>query len=159
MHFVSNNLKYLRKKHKLSQCDLADRIGLKRGNIASYEKSIAEPKISNIVKLANFFQVGLTDFIASDMSEGSDYVKVEVPQERILVDDELSKIKAQCAQFDGMINGMRCYHSYTMKKIENPSDDIKALSSEVERLLGIAGALMESHKYLIQVIDNHDNCH
>ena len=23
---------------------------------------------------------------------------------------------------------------------------------------GIAGALMESHKYLIQVIDNHDTC-
>lgn len=158
MHFVSTNLKHLRKKHKLSQCDLADRIGLKRGNIASYEKSIAEPKISNIVKLATFFQVSLTDFIGKDMSDESEYVSVEIPQERILVDDELSKIKAQCAQFEGMINGMHCYHSYTMKKIENPSDDIKALSSEVERLLGIAGALMESHKYLIQVIDNHDTC-
>lgn len=158
MNFVGTNIKYLRKKHNLSQCDLADKIGLNRGNITTYEKSIAEPKLSTIVKLANFFHVSITDLVITDMSNELDEVKAVIPHEPILVDDEFSKIKDQCNQFDGMINGIQCFHSFTMKKIENPSDEIKTLGNEVERLLGIAESLIESHKYLIQVIENHDNC-
>ncbi|MFK7950217.1 MAG: helix-turn-helix domain-containing protein [Saprospiraceae bacterium] len=157
MHFVSNNIKFLRKKHKLSQCELADKIGLKRGNIASYEKSIAEPKILNLTKLANYFQVSISDFVTSDLSNGIPEANLPI-SEPIMVGDEFSKIKAQCAEFDSMIKGMHCYHSFTMKKIESPTEDIKVLSNEVERLLSVAKSLMESHKYLIQVIDNHDNC-
>lgn len=158
MHFVSNNIKYLRKKHKLSQCQLADKIGLKRGNIASYEKSIAEPKILNLKKLANYFQVTISDFVTSDLSNGTSEPNAVVNSEPILVVDDFEKIKAQCAEFDSMIKGMHCYHSFTMNKIDNQTDDIKTLSNEVERLLGVAESLMESHKYLIKVIDNHDNC-
>lgn len=158
MHFVSTNIKYLRKKHKLSQCDLADKIGLKRGNIASYEKSVAEPKILNIVKLANYFQVSISDFVMTDLSNETPAANIEMNSEPILVDDEFAKIKNQCVQFDSMINGMQCYHNYTMKKIEQPTEEIKTLSNEVERLLGVASSIMESHKYLIEVIENHDNC-
>ena len=158
MHFVSTNIKYLRKKHRLSQCDLADKIGLKRGNIASYEKSIAEPKILNVMKLAKYFQVSISDFVMTDLSNEALHTDTEINSEPILVDDEFERIKTQCVQFDSMINGMHCYHSYTMKKIEHPTDEIKTLSNEVERLLGVAESLMESHKYLIQVIENHDNC-
>lgn len=157
MHFVSNNIKFLRKKHRLSQCQLADKIGLKRGNIASYEKSIAEPKILNLTKLANYFQVSISDFVTSDLSSG--IPEVDSPNsEPILVEDEFSKIKAQCAEFDSMLKGMHCYHGFRMKQIDEQSDDIKMLSNEVERLLSVAESLMESHKYLIKVIDNHDNC-
>lgn len=158
MHFVSTNIKYLRKKHKLSQCELADRIGLKRGNIASYEKSIAEPKILNLTKLANYFQVSVSDFVTSDLSSANPDNQIQINSEPILVEDEFEKIKAQCTEFDSMIKGMRCYHSFRMKQVTESSEDVKMLSNEIERLLDVTKSLMDSHKYLIQVIENHDNC-
>lgn len=158
MNFVSTNIKFLRKQHRLSQCELADRIGLKRGNIASYEKSIAEPKITNLTKLAHFFQVSVSDFVISDLSNGTPIKEISSNNEPILIQDEFEKIKAQASEFESMIKGMHCYHSFTMKKINEHTEDVQTLSNEVERLLNVAKSLMESHKYLIHKIDNHDNC-
>lgn len=158
MHFVSTNIKYLRKKHNLSQCQLADKIGLKRGNIASYEKSIAEPKILNLRKLANYFNVTISDLVTIDLTSDIPKEDTSLNSEPILVEDEFSKIKAQCEEFDSMLKGMHCYHSFRMKQISEESDDIKMLSNEVEKLLEVAKSLMDSHKYLLQVIENHDNC-
>lgn len=161
MNFVSTNIKYLRKRDKLSQCELADRVGLKRGNIASYEKSIAEPKILNLRKLANYFQVTISDFVVRDLSdenaEGEKPV-VDVVASPILVQEEFQRIVTECTEFENMISGMSCYHNFRMNQITENTDDIKMLSSEVERLLSVAKCLVKSHKYLIQKIDNHDNC-
>ena len=52
------NIRYLRKKMNLSQEELANAIGLNRGNIASYESGTAEPKIANLVKMSKLFSPG-----------------------------------------------------------------------------------------------------
>lgn len=162
MNFVSTNIKYLRKKHRLSQCELADRIGLKRGNIASYEKSIAEPKILNLNKLACYFQVTIGDFVTIDLSNETatknNEPKVEAVIEPILAQDEFQRIMRDCNEFENIISGMSCYHNFRMNQIKEHTEDIKMLSSEVERLLSVAKCLVDSHKYLIEKIDNHDNC-
>lgn len=56
-HNLARNLKFLRKSHGLSQQKLAEQLGLKRNNIASYEAGIVEPKPLNFLKMALFFGV------------------------------------------------------------------------------------------------------
>ncbi len=159
MNFVSTNIKYLRIRHNLSQCELADKVGLKRGNIASYEKCIAEPKLLNLSKLANFFQISISAFISHDLSKGEPIIEEKQDNlQRIVVDEELERIVAECKEFENIINGMKCYHNFRMNQIKEHTDDIKLISAEVERLLSVAKCLIESHQYLIRKIDNNNNC-
>ena len=65
MSTIANNLKYLRKKKKLTQQQFADELGIKRASVGAYEESRAEPKYELLKKIADFY--GLTmDELAND---------------------------------------------------------------------------------------------
>ena len=66
--FLQQNIRLLRKNLKLSQEELASRVGLNRGNIASYENGSAEPKICNLLKIANLFGISIIDITQKDLS-------------------------------------------------------------------------------------------
>ncbi len=84
----SENLKSLRKAHKLTQKQLADEIGVSARTIQNYERGTILPKKRvTIQKLAAFFDVPVTalitpaDFYAIDAAERSgpkDAVKVRL---------------------------------------------------------------------------------
>ena len=55
-HFALR-LKTLRKAKGLTQQELADRLGLKRAALGAYEEGRAEPRLINVIALADFFGV------------------------------------------------------------------------------------------------------
>lgn len=59
------NLKQLRKRSGLTQGTLADKLGLKRAVIGAYEEGRAEPKIENLIKIANFFNRTVDEIVGS----------------------------------------------------------------------------------------------
>jgi len=65
MSNISSNLKFLRKKKRLTQQQFADAMGVKRASIGAYEEDRAEPKYELLKKIADFY--GLTmDELAND---------------------------------------------------------------------------------------------
>lgn len=158
MHFVGQNIKYFRKQFNLSQCDLADKVGLKRGNIASYEKNIAEPKICNLIKLAEFFQVGISEIVLHDFTKGTMIIKKEIENTAPLIDSDIEQVAEQSKEFENIISGIKCYHKFQMEKITEPSEEINLLSTEVNRLLSVSDSLMKAHNYLIQKFRKYPNC-
>jgi len=68
---LATNLKYLRKKAKISQHQLAQDLGLTRSNIASYESGRAEPKASYLASIALYFEVDLIVLIDGDVAQTS----------------------------------------------------------------------------------------
>lgn len=75
MTYLSENIKHLRKEQSWTQGLLAERLGLKRSQIGSYEEGRAEPKISTLQKISALFQRSIDDLIHLDLklSGGSDY--------------------------------------------------------------------------------------
>lgn len=71
MNFLSCNIKYLRKQRGLTQEKLANKIGLKRAIIGSYEEDRALPKLSTIQIIANYFKVSLDKLVNCDLSVGN----------------------------------------------------------------------------------------
>ncbi len=69
MNYISSNIRFLRTLAGLSQGELAEKVGLNRGNITSYERNIAKPSIEFLPKLTDFFNVNLVDFIQKDLSK------------------------------------------------------------------------------------------
>ena len=61
-------MKYLRKSSGLTQDQLAEKIGLNRPAVGSYEEGRAEPKIAVLQKLADFFSISVDQLINADLN-------------------------------------------------------------------------------------------
>lgn len=60
---ISMNLKKLRKRHKCTQEEVADRIGVSRQAVAKWENGETLPDIDHCVALAELFGVTLDDLV------------------------------------------------------------------------------------------------
>lgn len=69
MSTVSNNIKFLRKKEHLTQEQLALKIGIKRSLVGAYEEGRADPRLNNLVKIAELFRVSVDSLISHDLSK------------------------------------------------------------------------------------------
>ena len=61
MHFA-NNLKFLRKRRRKSQMDLATELGLTRTTLSGYEKNV-QPPFPVLIKMSEYFNVSLDALI------------------------------------------------------------------------------------------------
>ena len=59
---IGNKLKTLRKGRKLTQQELADKMGLVRATISNYEVGRRSPHLSELKRFAEFYGVGLDYF-------------------------------------------------------------------------------------------------
>ena len=70
MVHLHSNLKFLRKKHSISQGEIADEFQLARTTYGDYERGKTEPNLQMLVAMANKYGVALDDLIASDLTRG-----------------------------------------------------------------------------------------
>ncbi|UNE49914.1 helix-turn-helix transcriptional regulator [Bacillus amyloliquefaciens] len=57
-----DRLTQLRKEKKLTQGEMAEKVGVHRGTYANYERGHRQPDYETLVKIADFFEVS-TDFL------------------------------------------------------------------------------------------------
>ncbi|MCH8545249.1 MAG: LexA family transcriptional regulator [Cryomorphaceae bacterium] len=67
-HYLSQNLKLLRKRKGWSQDELAQRYGLSRSALSAYEIGSAEPGIATLIRLSEDFLLPIDDLIKRDLN-------------------------------------------------------------------------------------------
>ncbi|MBK5506681.1 MULTISPECIES: helix-turn-helix domain-containing protein [Bacillus] len=87
---LGKKISELRKKQKLSQYELADRLGFSRGKLANYEQGQREPDYDTLKKIADFFEVS-TDYLL-DRTQTKEMVsnnpsKLSIREERDIARD------------------------------------------------------------------------
>lgn len=70
---IGNNIKTLRKKAGLTQEALAEQMGIKRSLIGAYEEGRAEPRINNLVKLSEVFNIPIDVLVQKDLAEPGEH--------------------------------------------------------------------------------------
>lgn len=85
---LSENLKNLRKKKGITQEELAIRLNVVRQTISKWEKGLSVPDADTLIKLADFFEVSVSDLLGS---------KVEKEVDSNIIADQLSRINEQLA--------------------------------------------------------------
>jgi transcriptional regulator with XRE-family HTH domain len=175
---ISANIKYLRTEKGLSQTAMAEAVGLKRGNIASYEKELAQPNIENLVKIAEYFGVDIHQMVNKDLQYSSKKITNEkspfkVFEENFPIqglkdrvnslkgnqnsDDKIKRLKVQNQDIQKMVDGFRAFHNMRMNSSEGSEELSKKLSSDYINLLDILQTVLKSNTDLIKIIDkNHD---
>ncbi len=169
-------MRYLRKLSRLSQQAFAEKVGLNRGNIASYEKGTAEPSIANVLKITKFFNVDLVDFIDTDLSETVENDTVEMviqndhvsfirdtindivnDTQQISNDREIASTQnliRQSIDHQSIIEGFKQYHKFKLKKynLNDLPDEWKSVLIDYERLIEVSESLTEINRELIKKI-------
>jgi transcriptional regulator with XRE-family HTH domain len=151
---LAKNIKFLRIREKLSQEQFAVKIGLNRGNIASYEKGTAEPSITNILKIVKYFNIDLVELVEYDLMLLSELtLGVELP---ISLDststtqsegnNQFDRLKERSADLQQILLGMRKFHLY--KKAKGISD-IDRMVKDYEDLLEVMNSLLITHQELL----------
>ena len=67
--FFSKNLQYLRKEKRITQAELATRIGVDQTTIGRWEDGNREPTIGNVSNIADYFNVSIPDLLDKDLSK------------------------------------------------------------------------------------------
>ena len=63
---IADRLVQLRKKHGLSQEELADKLGLSRQAVSKWERAEASPDTDNLICLAKLYGVSLDELLSTD---------------------------------------------------------------------------------------------
>ncbi|NBC82174.1 MAG: helix-turn-helix domain-containing protein [Bacteroidetes bacterium] len=69
MHFLGSNIRWLRKNKKLTQEELANKIGVKRTLVGAYEEGRVEPKLRTLLAIGHYFSISVDDLIRTDLQQ------------------------------------------------------------------------------------------
>jgi len=147
-------MRCLRKRAGLSQEDLAGRVGLNRGNIASYEKGTAEPKLCNLLRLSQFFGVSIHDLTRRDMSCEKSYATAYKNFLRLNSEEAaaLQDFETQAAELKDVYQGIaRCYEFLTRK---GPTEDphLRMLDGQFTQLRHLTEETLRTHRDLLDFV-------
>lgn len=65
---IGQNIKYLRRKKKFSQQDLANHLNVARTTLGDYERGHTEPNIDTIINMSKIFDVNIDALLKQDLS-------------------------------------------------------------------------------------------
>ena len=136
---IADRLIQLRKKHGLSQEELADKLGLSRQAVSKWERAEASPDTDNLICLAKLYGVSLDELLSTD-----DDVETIV-KEQVKKDDEVkvSGDSVVLQDSDGskvIINdsGVKAYDSKGNKVERKPKDKFIKVVDLVDCILSSA---------------------
>jgi transcriptional regulator with XRE-family HTH domain len=94
MSIVSDNMKYLRKLHGMTQDQFARRVGIKRASVGAYEEQRANPNIDVLKVMSKLFNVSVDDLLKKDLRkirETPSLIPTDKPSVASLVSDPQEK--------------------------------------------------------------------
>lgn len=155
MH-LHTNIRALRRHLNMSQEELATRIGLNRGNIASYENGSAEPRICNLVKLSQLFGVPIVDLIVKDLTleETLDLARLaaENHSSPFLEKEILDEFAREGEKLEELFKSLRtCCHFHQSSR-DQLSKDAQVLLLYFDQLFEAANGLLCNHQALLKMI-------
>lgn len=112
MIFLSQNIKFLREKNRLTGRNLAKLISRTPTTITDYESGKSIPPLDIILFFCNYFNIDLNsivlkDLVLEDKQGGKDVKVAEVQYEKIDVIEELYKLRKRMADIEGEIGEIR----------------------------------------------------
>lgn len=85
MSIFSDNLRYLRSKHHLSQQKIADNLIITRGRYAKYEDAASEPPVEIMLRISKFFHISIDLMLTVDLRKYPLEKIIKLPDNRIVL--------------------------------------------------------------------------
>lgn len=153
--FLDQNIRFLRRSLGWSQEELGTRIGLNRGNIASYENGTAEPKIGNLFKLADLFGVSIMDITQRNLSGEAENAATEAIIDCDGSPNHWAYYRQHAQEIQSVMRGLHtCCHFKVRHSNHDTSKDMQVVAMHFEELFNAAQALLREHLELLEQLEN-----
>jgi transcriptional regulator with XRE-family HTH domain len=152
--FLPKNIRCLRKQKNMSQGELASHVGLNRGNIASYENGTAEPKICNLLKLAQFFNISIIDLTQKDLSK-LDLSNLPSSNGKAITPSEIELIEQFGSKAEKLQNLFESLHTCCRHKAESLDEkprDVQIMLAHFDQLYEASQSLLCEYQELLKFI-------
>ncbi|MGB3546703.1 MAG: helix-turn-helix transcriptional regulator [Saprospiraceae bacterium] len=153
-NFLAKNLRRLRKEQEWSQSELAERVGLNRGNIASYESGTAEPKICNLLRISNLFEVSTHDLTRLDLTDADNRIlaqgNYQAADGRLTVDVEA--LEKRTEDIRGYVESVQQCYSFRMEKWQSGDKDLRTLAHYYEQMHEATQLLLKEQAEILQLL-------
>jgi len=147
--FLASNLRLLRKKWQWSQEEFAARVGLNRGNIASYENGSTEPKVHSLLKMSELFQVSIKELVFEDLSK---FTQKDHSLSTTSLPD-IEKFLHRARELEAVFKGLHtCCMFKTKQWGEEVPRDVHILVMHFEELYQAAQTMLKEHQNLISKV-------
>jgi transcriptional regulator with XRE-family HTH domain len=156
---LSHNIKFLRKKMGVSQEELANRLNIKRSNIAAYESKNVEPRLRIILELARIFNVDLNTLIETKLNPNSIYNSFEnsdnLPHSLPANLDseqqaEVKKFIDKSIKIRKILEGFKSFYSFRKKGVEINTPERERVIFDIENFIQLMDHLLNYNENLIQ---------
>lgn len=145
----------------LSQQKLADALGLKRNNIASYEAGIVEPRALTFIQIAEFFHVSPDDLLLRELSANPKMVaqilRSIIPEEKLRqnagVRHHLQLLEEQTTNMEQLIEGFWEFYRSRRQLNDHSTDETVDFASNFTQLFEMLSDLLRSNRDFIQSQD------
>lgn len=160
---LSQNVKFLRKKHKMSQEDLAAKLDIKRSNVAAYESKNVEPRLRIVLEIARVFDISIDALVSKPLTEDEEYQKFSSNITAASNDKEL-KIDKDSVEMESFIQksmkirkileGFKAF--YTMKKnnIKDMTEDKERVIFDIDNFVNLMEHLLTYNEKVIKAVSN-----
>ncbi len=154
---LASNLRLLRRRMGLSQQELAERVGLNRGNIASYEAGTAEPKLCKLLRISKLVEVSSHDLMRVDLSKPSQLDQALQVYSAQQHDGKrcLESRLARLGEIKAVLESVKKIYSFKVPNLDFSHPDVKALSSYQEELQQLAQELVEAQQDILHELKCH----
>lgn len=157
--YLDQNIRLLRKRNGWSQEELAEHLSLNRGNIASYEKGTAQPRICNLIKLSKLFKVSIMDLLMHDLTHVKNPCQISSPSSLSAEDQKsVELIQSHFAEVKDYINGVNSCQQYSLRKFSESetSKEVQYLISNFEQLHQACQLLVKDQEALLNLISQKE---
>ncbi|MCO6476635.1 MAG: helix-turn-helix domain-containing protein [Phaeodactylibacter sp.] len=165
--YLSKNIRFLRKSKQWSQEELAQRLKIKRSNIAAYESKNVEPRLSLLLRMAKLFNVDMAEFIHTDIEsagkihqpfgpppvpEGPE--KEEQFQLSGLPDAEvLEEFVEKSVSIRKMLEGFKIFYQFKKEQQEKESSPNGSPAIDIDNFLSLIEHMLTLNEATIKILE------
>lgn len=160
---LSHNLKFLRKKNKISQEELATRLGIKRSNVAAYESKNVEPRLRIILEMAKLFNVSVKALIDSKIQDGEEVDLFEAKlfdnspsnKELDITDNEdVNEFIDKSMKIRKVLEGFKSFYTFKKNAIKNKTPNKEKIIFDIDNFIQLMEHLLTYNETVIKAISN-----
>jgi len=163
---LSQNIKYLRKSQKLSQEEFAQKLGIKRSNIAAYESKNVEPRLRVILEIAKFFNVSVSSLIETNIEQTSKVISFNsekfaspVGDQTLDIQDnvDINEFIEKSMRIKKVLEGFKSFYAFKKNAMINLTPDKEKLIFDIDNFIQLIEHLLGYNETVIKAISTKTN--
>lgn len=158
---LAHNLRFLRKKFGLSQTALAEKLGIRRSNVAAYESKNVEPRLHIILDIANHFEIDVRTLIETPLNEdnwisrSSDDQSNQPAQGRTLsfkTNTEIQDFVEKSVKIHKVLEGFKAFYRFKKDKLSAENVEESEINHDIENFISLMEHLLHYNESLIKAL-------